>query len=477
MNPRIFLLAFFLIAIPACNATLELGVERTPTPNHAATATISALANENARLATRVATLTSVTPIAPDLGKLAFVQGGDILVMTLPDGAPQRLTTDGRNSTPRWSPSGTWLAFRKERALMVQREVPCEAPGRLQEMCRDLVATIQKQIWLIEVAGTRSRVLNQGLTVDQFAWSPASDRLAFVTETGGLQMTTPENATVLALTTSIGGGQIGRVAWNGDGTHIAYEWRASDLAAQSLWIVAAENGERDQVYSAGATRSDIFLASWAGDGKQILFWQSETRGAPSADGLTLYRVPPQKNATPTRVATTPMAYHDFIASASNGALAVVTGVSASTWTSKTIETGKPITPKNLAAIAPTWSPNSARIAFAAMPARAELNFEDALGALMARRIWVANAAGEGEPRRLTSTASYREERPLWSADGNYILFARFDQRGRVTLWTVAVETGMTRQVVDELTPAPDPLGFFGHIEWDALLDWWRGAGK
>jgi hypothetical protein len=31
--------------------------------------------------------------------------------------------------------------------------------------------------------------------------------------------------------------------------------------------------------------------------------------------------------------------------------------------------------------------------------------------------------------------------------------------------------------VDELTPAPDPLGFFGHIEWDALFDWWRGAGK
>ena len=31
----------------------------------------------------------------------------------LPDGAPQRITDDGVNSEPLWSPSGRWLAFRK----------------------------------------------------------------------------------------------------------------------------------------------------------------------------------------------------------------------------------------------------------------------------------------------------------------------------------------------------------------------------
>jgi hypothetical protein len=47
------------------------------------------------------------------LGKLAYVQGGDIRVKALPDGEPLRLTTDGQNREPRWSPSGEWLAFRK----------------------------------------------------------------------------------------------------------------------------------------------------------------------------------------------------------------------------------------------------------------------------------------------------------------------------------------------------------------------------
>ncbi|MEJ2352594.1 MAG: hypothetical protein P8Y03_22640, partial [Anaerolineales bacterium] len=45
-------------------------------------------------------------PAYPDLGKLAYVQGGDLWVKTLPDGEPQQLPTDGLNTQPRWSPSG-----------------------------------------------------------------------------------------------------------------------------------------------------------------------------------------------------------------------------------------------------------------------------------------------------------------------------------------------------------------------------------
>ena len=45
------------------------------------------------------------------LGKIAYIQGGDIWVKELPDGAPMRLTTDGVNGAPHWSPSGEWLTF------------------------------------------------------------------------------------------------------------------------------------------------------------------------------------------------------------------------------------------------------------------------------------------------------------------------------------------------------------------------------
>ena len=49
----------------------------------------------------------------PQLGKLAFVKGGDIWAKELLDGEARRLTQDGHNDTPLWSPSGEWLAFRK----------------------------------------------------------------------------------------------------------------------------------------------------------------------------------------------------------------------------------------------------------------------------------------------------------------------------------------------------------------------------
>lgn len=45
--------------------------------------------------------------------RVAFVREGDIWVKHLPDGEERRLTKDGDNDSPRWSPSGAWLAFVK----------------------------------------------------------------------------------------------------------------------------------------------------------------------------------------------------------------------------------------------------------------------------------------------------------------------------------------------------------------------------
>lgn len=62
----------------------------------------------------RLFTLTP-TPFAEDadLGWLVYVLDGDIWIKSLPDGQPQRVTYDGVDDSPRWSPSGRWLAFRK----------------------------------------------------------------------------------------------------------------------------------------------------------------------------------------------------------------------------------------------------------------------------------------------------------------------------------------------------------------------------
>lgn len=59
-TPSILLLGFTLLFPTACG-TLEVGVERTATPDQAATATVVALATENARLSAQ-ATLLAATP-------------------------------------------------------------------------------------------------------------------------------------------------------------------------------------------------------------------------------------------------------------------------------------------------------------------------------------------------------------------------------------------------------------------------------
>jgi Tol biopolymer transport system component len=174
-------------------------------------------------------------------------------------------------------------------------------------------------------------------------------------------------------------------------------------------------------------------------------------------------------------------YRDFIAAAPRGAhgsdreaVALVVGAGQGTWANKRIETSVTVSPPGMAAISPAWSPDGQRLAYAAMPEREGLGLgEPMLQELMARRIWVADVAGGGPPRQITDGVGYRDEFPRWSADGATILFARINTRGRASLWIAPTGGGALRQVVDELTPAPDPISAHGHVEWDNLFDWRR----
>ena len=496
MRRPLLLLAIFLLA--GCSSVLEVGIERTPTPDVAPAATMTAMASEISRLATRVAAQVTPTPAPLSLGYLAYVQGGDIWVKTLPTGTPQRLTTDGHNSNPRWSPSGQWLAFRKERQVMVEQE--CDIPRLRPQLCLESVPVLKMQVWVVEADGNSMHLLSQGASIDAFAWSPADDRLAYSTANNGLSTINADGTDLVTLVPqtagdSKGSGSVGRFVWNPDGTSIAYEWWVQSptqtLMYQGLWQVSVDERERVELYASSLPRKgEAILAGWSPQSRRVLFWQSETPLASLADGAPLYSVRADKDQSeanvPAQLETEEviLSYTDFIAPAPRGAssalrdeVALVVGSSRSTWKNKRIElAGRPISPKGLAAISPAWSPNGTRMAFVAAPDRADLGSEEAIHtALMQRRIWVADVAGEAQPQRLTEGATYREEWPLWSADGSHLLFARMDAKGRASLWLMAVAGGTPRQVVDELTPAPDPVDSYGHIDWEALLDWWRGV--
>ncbi len=478
--------SFGLIA--GCRGTVQVGIEQTPTPDRSIPATLTALREENNRLATRVAEQVTALPTALELGQLAFVQGGDIWTLPLFDetAQPQRLTLDGYNREPRWSPSGKWLAYRKERTVTASDP---SAQNRV-------LSTLRRQIWLIQANSAGEHPLHQGLSVEAIAWSPVADRVAYTTPGGGLNSINADGTDLITLvaedtSTLVSEKQVGQIFWSPDGKWIAYEWRIQPASRppiyQGLWMVAAGGGEPIELYNAGLPeKSEAILLGWSTLGDQVLFVQNQMSAELPVDGGKLYAArattPLSKEFTVEEVeGEAVLPYADFVAPnppsriwQEQESVVTVVGAGRNTWTNKRIKSiGQLLSDEGSAAISAAWSPLGDKLAFAAMPDRGELAPSDLAG-LLPRRIWIAQAFGDPKPYALTDSDDYRDERPVWSADGSYLLFARLDAKGRASLWIVAASGGAPRQVVDELTPAPDPNESFGHVDWGVYYDWWRG---
>ncbi len=449
---------FFSTVLAARGRVLQVGVETTPTTEATATTTASTPA-------TQVATLAVPTP---GLGKLAYVQGSDIWVKALPDGESQRLTSDGRNRAPRWSPSGQWLAFRKG----------------------------EHQVWLMSADGNSARSLNEGAAVNAFAWAPAAERLAYVAngEMRAINADGSDPATLVPQSLpERDPGQVGDVVWSPDGACIAYEWmeRPLDqpLTYEGLWKVSSDGRQRAELYASGAPEKGVaLLAGWSLDGQYIFFWQGDILSASLlSDGPPLYSLPAD-GGEPIKLVDSVLVHDDFVAPAPQGDwLAVAAGYWRGTWTNKRVAVIKAdggeltwLTDESVAAFSPAWSPDGVHLAYVAMPDRGDLvSGEEMQMGMMERHIWVINAQGEPQPQQLTDDPAYRDERPLWSADGSHLLFVRTDAEGPASLWLIPAGGGDPRRVVDELTPWPsrgsawsDWFGYYGHLNWDQLFDWW-----
>ncbi|MCL5265993.1 MAG: hypothetical protein M1343_12535 [Chloroflexi bacterium] len=172
-------------------------------------------------------------PVAQSpLGKLAFVKAGDIWVKELPDGEAKQLTHDGRNSQPRWSPSGEWLAFRKETTS-----------------------------WLIRASGDDVHQIQGNFG----SWSPVADRLAYVTA-AGLFIVNAGGSDPRELAKSTGGTQVGGPAWAPDGNWLGFE-KTEQAAGQppsgrSLWRMKTDGTEMKEVYSSPNPAEGSIQARW-----------------------------------------------------------------------------------------------------------------------------------------------------------------------------------------------------------------------
>jgi hypothetical protein len=321
----------------------------------------------------------------------------------------------------------------------------------------------------------------------QGSWIPGRDQLA-VHSSGGLKIFNPADKVNSA-----------------QGSTVADDLTIDESRKQSAWTMSVPNGQysdgvgkfkttllRSSFRRSGEpkrmdeTEGFFDIAGFTRSGDWLVYWRSAEMGVSlQADGLDLYAV---GKGPPLKLGVVTLVHPDIVSfSPKEDVIAVTAGRSRETWEDKFIalidpRAGEPdityITEPSVSAQLPAWSPNGEKLAWCAgaTPSRAARRLAAPGKAeeqsIRSRRIRVAEIGPQGRTSQLTRDSRYLDEEPLWSRDGNHILFCRMDANDARTIWLMRSDGSELRQVAGPLRPPADLSGLedFGYFSFYGYMD-------
>lgn len=352
----------------------------------------------------------------------------------------------------------------------------------------------QDGIWLHDLdTGERTAFPEGERFVEPAGWSPDGMWQAFALEDGSLWIESSDGTQrreILPAGSGVKGSvdwMVSPIHWSPDGEWIAYlVARGKDdlgfLTYLGIWRIRPDGSEPAEMYApSDASGEQPQVVGWSPDGKTILFWRGMQHSASlAADGLELDAVTLEDGKTHLLGWT--LAYPDFLAwSPAGDCLALTDGGGREVWYRKQIMVVAPdgSARANIsndparADIQPAWSPDGKRIAYISWPT-SETYYPLMTEAIYDTDIWAMNADGTGK-RQLTFTEEAGEHFPLWSPDGEHILFVRIENN-RSGLWIMKADGSEERQVAELGAAPPPPSNYYGHIDHTGLYAWYPKGG-
>lgn len=412
-------------------------------------------------------------------GQLAIVKQGDLWVL---EGGkkPLRLTSDGCNCCPAWSPDGKWLLFYKY--------------DPAKKWNRDYF------LWVARADGTGVYSIDPGTQILDARWSPAANRIAYLTaRQGERQRSTGFKLVQVSgegprdpLSLKDGSEKIMNFCWFPTGEKLVYTTAEPNPNAKdnpTVKVMPAGGGDAEILLSVEkdylpGTDPCPALSSYLGGLKfspnkdDLSFFKYPFSASLTADGVYLYAVSAEKQE-PSRLATM-LAYPYWIDWSPGGDfLAFIEGDGREAFTNKRLSimpVNRPdqvltVTPEGYIDRDPAWSPDGKHIAVSR--AKSSQGIVNQREELPPASIWLMNPDGSGA-KQISSDSEIPgcfDYNPWWAEGGKSLMWVRI-QGEKASIWRAGPDGEDISVVYNDLDI---PQGYYGAHNWEEVIAWHPGA--